>query len=548
MADPSLPALDRLMRHVRRRMFLRTLVHALLQAWTGALLIVALWFLAQPMVLADLGVEWKWGVAGGLVLLASALGFGLACWQNPPLLAAALSLDEKLGLKERVTTLLTLSPEHAASPAGLALRADVEQKLKDLDLAGKFPLRVAWTSALIPVCAAVLAVVAFFFEPFWNSSRNNANADVIANAKEIEQQLDNLKKVSLRTQDPDQPKSEDLKELEAAWDKLVKQPPPKTEDQIRDRVKEIQNLEDKLKDRIQKLKEIADKNKDLKKQLKNISADPNKTGPKEGRDLQEALAKGQLDKAIDALDRLAKKLQDKKLSKEERDKLAQQLHDLQDKLQRLADQKEQKDKLQRDFEKGKMTREELERELDKLTKKAEELKDLQDLADILGQCKDCLGRGDMKALERLRQLRGKLKAIQLTEDELKELLESQANLKDAEDALLLALNRCRGNCEGNMNGLGDGGPPGTRRPMGKDPKDSKIVGARQDSEPDPKGDQFITGFVKGGVFSRIPARDVGGAFKQAVQDAPEAIDRQRIPPDAADMAKGYFQRLGGQKN
>jgi hypothetical protein len=43
-------------------------------------------------------------------------------------------------------------------------------------------------------------------------------------------------------------------------------------------------------------------------------------------------------------------------------------------------------------------------------------------------------------------------------------------------------------------------------------------------------------------------KEVGGAFRQAVQDAPEAIERQRIPnPEAADMVKGYFQKLGGQR-
>ena len=46
---------------------------------------------------------------------------------------------------------------------------------------------------------------------------------------------------------------------------------------------------------------------------------------------------------------------------------------------------------------------------------------------------------------------------------------------------------------------------------------------------------------------KVPAKDIGGAFKQAAQDAPEALDRQRIPQDAADIAKGYFNRLGGQK-
>lgn len=95
--------------------------------------------------------------------------------------------------------------------------------------------------------------------------------------------------------------------------------------------------------------------------------------------------------------------------------------------------------------------------------------------------------------------------------------------------------------------MGKGRLPGGRRPVGEDPKNSEIVGARQKSDPDPKGQMRVSGFTKGGTFRPVPVREVGGTFRQAVQDAPEALDRQRIPADAADMAKGYFQRLGGQK-
>ena len=65
---------------------------------------------------------------------------------------------------------------------------------------------------------------------------------------------------------------------------------------------------------------------------------------------------------------------------------------------------------------------------------------------------------------------------------------------------------------------------------------------------DPNGQQFVTGFTRGGTFKKIPSTEVGGAFKKAVQEAPEAIEHQRIPKAASDMAKGYFQNLGGQKS
>jgi uncharacterized coiled-coil DUF342 family protein len=537
-------SLDHLLKRVRRRLFAQTLVSSMLPCLAGALLAAAIWFVLQPLLLAELGTAWKWGVGGGLVCAGLFAAILRARWHAPSLVSAALAVDGKFDLKERVTTYLTLSPAQLSSAAGEALREDVAQRIAALEPTGQFPVRVSWSAAMVPVCAAVLALTASFFEPFWRAEGSPGKTVPAATAKEIQNQLDNLKKVSLRKID-EQLQTEDLRELENAWDKLVKQPPPKTEDQIRERIKEMRDIQDKLNDRIKKMKDLAAKNKDLKSQWQKLGADPKAS--KEMKDLEDALAKGKLDKAMDALERLAKKLEDKKLTKEEEKQLADQLQALQEKLERLADQKEEKDKLKRDFEEGKITREELEREMDRVAQEAENLKDLQDLADLLGQCESCLGKGG--AASRLRRLAGKLKAIELTEEELRALLESQDKLDGACDALLLALNQCQGNgdCDGKINGLGQGRRPGGSRPKGEDPRDSQIVNARQHAETDPNAQHHVTGFTKGGIFSRVPAREVGGAFKQAVQDAPDAIDRQRIPPDASDMAKGYFKNLGGQK-
>ena len=56
-----------------------------------------------------------------------------------------------------------------------------------------------------------------------------------------------------------------------------------------------------------------------------------------------------------------------------------------------------------------------------------------------------------------------------------------------------------------------------------------------------------TANVLGGTFNRIPAQSVDGAFKQAAQEAPEALERQRIPEDAAEMTREYFRKLSNQK-
>lgn len=139
--------------------------------------------------------------------------------------------------------------------------------------------------------------------------------------------------------------------------------------------------------------------------------------------------------------------------------------------------------------------------------------------------------------EGLSLVKAKLKAMEFSDEELRDLLENMDALEAARMAML-------------RQEMGRGGQGGTggEREAGEDPKDAQIVNQRQKAFSDPKGQQRIAGFGRGGVWSPVKAQDVGGAFKQAVQDAPEAIERQRVPPgDAAEMTKGYFQKLGGQR-
>ncbi len=485
-------------------------------------------------------------LASGLALLQSCLGY-------PSVVAAALAVDERFDLRERVTTLLTLPGPQVDTPAGEALKVDAEQRLKTVNVAEKFPIYLPWSTALLPVCTAVLAVVAFFLAPQLGPGSHQAGPSdpaKLAQAQEIKEQLDKLKKEQQPKKSEDLPKSDQLKDIEAAWDKLVQKPlDPKDDEKIRERIQEMRTLEEKMKERIQDLKGLAQKNQDLKKTLEKLAsrqADAQKKRPQDGpaKDLQDALQKGQFDKAKKEIERLAQKLQEEKLSKKEKEQLAQQLQDLHDQLQRLMDQKERQNQLQRDFDLGKINKDQLDRELDKLTQELENLEDLQDLAGLLDQCKDCLGKDGKAAAQKLKMIRAMLEKFDMDAKELEDLLRDQKLLEEARLACLGCMN---GQKQGR-NGLNGGGPPGTKRPVAPDDPSIKAKNERQHGQFDPQGQLRVTGFSRGGTFNKVPAKEVGGAFKQATQDAPEAIERQRIPPDAADMAKGYFQKLGGQKN
>ena len=62
-----LPAtLERQLARVSRRLFFQTFLDTLVWCWTGALVLGAVWFLAQPAIVSEAAPWLRWAVAGGL--------------------------------------------------------------------------------------------------------------------------------------------------------------------------------------------------------------------------------------------------------------------------------------------------------------------------------------------------------------------------------------------------------------------------------------------------------------------------------------------------
>src|ERR1043166_1762893 len=124
MARPTRSLLDRQVTRVRRRLVVQTLLNLGTLCWSTAFITSAAWFLVQPWLLTAAPPALRWGIAGGILAAATVLAGVLAWLWAPPRLSAALSLDERFGLKERVTTALTLAAGQIHTPAAQALLAD----------------------------------------------------------------------------------------------------------------------------------------------------------------------------------------------------------------------------------------------------------------------------------------------------------------------------------------------------------------------------------------------------------------------------------------
>jgi hypothetical protein len=117
-------------------------------------------------------------------------------------------------------------------------------------------------------------------------------------------------------------------------------------------------------------------------------------------------------------------------------------------------------------------------------------------------------------------------------DDLENMQEMQEQLEQLEGCK-------RSMCQGVD---GNPVPAQGRRPEG-DPHETGSFTSRVKGDFDPKGQKELTGYAPGTSFKKKSAAEIAGEIKEASQEAPEALERQRIPRAAADMAKGYYENL-----
>jgi septal ring factor EnvC (AmiA/AmiB activator) len=437
VARKNISPLHRQIARATRRLFAQTLAGGLLWSWFAASLVCAAWFIAQPHLWPDLTMAGRLILAGAVFAAASITAVLWAVFRAPSRLAAALLLDERFELRERVTSSLLLSPELKESSAGQALLVDVDQRIRELNVGSRFPVRVGWGAGLAPIAATVLALAAFYYQPATSratqTNTDQKTVEPVVNAKEIEQKINQLKKRSPERRDPKQELSEELKKIDAELDQIANKP-RSTKEQLKERIKEMTELEDRLKNRE---RDMAERTRSLRQQLQQLGkmgeGGENREGP--AKEMQKALSEGKFDKAREEMDRLAKKLKEDRLTAKEREQLAQQLDKLQDKLERLAQQKDKLAELEKLAKEGKLNREALKKEMEQIKQDSEKLKSMQKLANQLAQAQQALKKGKSSdAGKALSDAANQMKDLDQESKDLQDLRDQLSRLRDAKNS------------------------------------------------------------------------------------------------------------------
>jgi hypothetical protein len=550
-------------RVARRRLVTQCFLNRLAVAWAGALAATLVWFLVEPL-LFDAPPTWlRWAVLGTAVGLGTTFAIGRTWKAAPSRTAAALELDGRFGFAERATTALGLPASEWTSPAGRAVLADAAERVRSVAVAGKFPVRPRWNYAWVPVLAAGVAAVVTFPPDFIRDALagepgKTKKADVTKPIAKV----DPAKKTAapiVRPKGKDEldraDKDQKLKDIEAILkefdEKQSKEPKETDPARLKEKITEYTSVEDKLKKFEQEKTEKLTRLEQKMQQLESLTKDKDfADGP--AKDLADALAKRDLKKAQEDVDELRKKAKDKKIDEKESEKLDRQLDKMKKELERLAKNEEQEQKLKDRIEKAKKEgkdAESLERELEKMKQENKASAEaMEDLAKQLQKARNALQKGDMEELaQELEKVAGEMQKI---EGELKDLEDAQEYLQRLKEAKEAACKACQGDGDPEKRGEKDfaqgRGIASGKRDENKDAKtasqDEKIRGLF-----DPRGKKVYGGSTKGQAFTKKTTLEMGKQIQEAVQEAPQAVDAQRLPRDARDTVKEYFESLGGSK-
>jgi uncharacterized coiled-coil DUF342 family protein len=533
MASPSRTALHRQLSRVSRRLFLQGFVDVLAWCWAGALVLAATWLLVDPLIPGERADWVRWTVAGGIGGVATLLAILLAVLRAPDKLTAALTLDERFNLKERVTTSLTLDLHTASLPAGKALLADTAERVADLDVGERFPLRMRWNAVLVPLAGLALAAVVFFYDPTPTQATTHTDEakQPVANKEEVEKKLAEAKKKSLEKKKTEKDKGEKGAAFDEELQKILAKQRD-TQDELHDRMKEVTELKEKVKKDQDDLKDRAQAMRDQLQQLNKNAGSDAKDGP--AKEMQKALEKGDLKKARDELEKLQKKMENQELTDKEKEQLQKQLQDMKEQLKRAADPEEAKKELEQLKRDGKINQEQFDKAMEKAKQNADRMspsdkQQLQEIADALKEADQAMKDGNPdKAADALKRAG---EALKKTDD----LTDNQEALDQELDELAEVQRALR-------NGMGGAGIGAGRRPE-SDPHQTSSFTSKLKGQHDAKGAQEITGYAPGTSFKKKSSAEIAGEIKQASQDAPDTIEHQRIPRAASDMARGYFENI-----
>lgn len=545
----------------RRRLVLEQFVRRFTWCLTACLTVAAL-AIAVPKVVVVEGLPQNWA-AGWLIGagVAAVLVAMVWTWARPKShLDAAMEIDQRFGLRERVASSLSLPEDAQHTQAGQALLDDAVHSLSRIEIQEKFRVRtprLAW----LPLAPALMAFVLTALVGNREAQSTPTPGPTPAEQQEqVKRSVEDLRKrIAKQKADAEKKGLKDatglLKQVEAGAKELQKKDGA-------GRKKATVKLNDLAKQLEQRRRQLGGK-EGLKKQLdqlKDIGAGPAEKAAK-------ALKQGDWKKAIDEIKKLQQKMAAGELTEEQKEQLGNQLKKMQEKLQAAADahnkaMQDLKKQIEQQRQQGNQQQaEKLQQKLNQMQQQQPQMNQMQGLAQKMQQAQQAMQQGDMQqAQQAMQQMQDQLQQMQQMDAEMELLDGAMQQIEMAKQQMGCqqcqgqGCQACQGGGQGMGQGMGMGQGEGEGQGMGKgkgrgtgprpdeeNPTNMRDTRVRQDPQ---RGASIITGEVDGPNFRGDVMQSVKEELSGGVEQEAEALDDERLPRDRRDHAREYLKRIG----
>lgn len=531
-----------------RQLFVNRLLLSLFIAIALAVIAIAV---PKVAVVEDLPADWHWYCLGGGLLggiLAASIWTAISHRSE---LDAAVEIDSRFGLRERIASTLSLPPEEVDTPAGQALMTDALRSIRNVEVHQRFPLQLE-RRAWLPL---VSATIAFVLVSLVDNRDAQSGPDPQADQQAKEQVDAATKKLRERLiERRKQAAEKGLKEAEGLFRELEKESEKLAKASDVDRKKAMVKLNDLAK-QLQQRREKLGGDKQLRKQLenmKNLSKGP-------ADKMFEAMKKGDWQAAQQELKKLQQKLAKGELGDAEKKELSKQLEQLQKKMAEAQEKREQAMKdLQKQIEQqkqqGNMQRAgELQQKMDQMQQQQQQMKMMQKMAQKAGECQECMKQGDQDgAAQAMQEMMQSMEQMQQQMSETEMLDAAMDQLQMAKDSM--SCSECQGEgCQSCMSmAMSDkfsdkmgGKGMGAGRGSGPRPDEKNSVNFRDSRvrQKPGKGAMVLEGEADGPNFRGQVGESIKQEMSAATVEAADPTVVEQLPKSRREHAEEFFNLL-----
>ncbi len=369
----------------RRRLAAQQFLSVLPWCWLGTMQAAVAAVGVQKLFLPDID-GWAWAaqwLAGAVALgCLAALVWTLVVRRGD--LDAAMEIDRRFGLKERVSSSLALTADERTSPCGQALVEETASRISQLTVAERFPVRIS-RRMLLPLAPAAVAIAICLLPAATSFTHEGAEVDRAVAAKQVRESIKPLeKKVERRAEEA---KEQGLSQLAQLLKEIANRTHNLVAKEQADRHETLAELHDLTRELNQRSDQLLQQAK-IKQAFAAMKEVP--SGPADK--LAQELKSGNFERALAELKKLQEQLSHGQLGSKRQTELAEQTAAMSQSLQKNLEQRQQaQEKLQQQLAAARQSGDRqaarrLEQQAANLDKQQRPSDTIKQFADQLAQC------------------------------------------------------------------------------------------------------------------------------------------------------------------